>query len=183
MGGGLCRLAPLCASQVTSLNPQTVFISNERNSWISATHKSHPITAADYRTALSGEAGRIFRQFAQRVPRGEKKLLIITNPYAPIDTSSVSPAESSLPFKLAVNVPAIGVIGYIAGPQVYVFDEFSLANPVGSHTIVTKHARPGHEKYIGPAWMVARFRNARLEAGSGRPLGGIGQRGPIRHGL
>ncbi len=177
---GWLRFVP---PKVTSLNPQTVFISNERNSWISATHNAHPITAADYRTALSGEAGRIFRQLAQRVPRGEKELLIITNPYAPIDTSSVSPAESSLPFKLAVNVPAIGVIGYIAGPQVYVFDEFSLANPVGSHTIVTKHARPGHEKYIGPGVDGGAFRDARLEAGPGRPLGGIGQRRPIRHGL
>jgi arabinofuranosyltransferase len=32
-----------------------------------------------------------------------------------------------------------------------------LANPIGSHTIVVHHARPGHEKSIGPAWMVARF--------------------------
>jgi arabinofuranosyltransferase len=163
---GWLRFVP---PKVTSLNPQTVFISNERNSWISATHNAHPITAADYRTALSGEAGRIFGQLARRVPRGEKELLIITNPYAPIDTSSVSPAESSLPFKLAVNVPAIGVIGYIAGPQVYVFDEFSLANPVGSHTIVTKHARPGHEKYIGPAWMVARFGTPGWKPGPGDP--------------
>ena len=29
-------------------NPQTVFISNERNSWITATGNAHPVTAADY---------------------------------------------------------------------------------------------------------------------------------------
>ena len=56
-----------------------------------------------------------------------------------------------------MNVPAIGVIGYLAGPDVYLFDSYSLANPIGSHTVVDQHARPGHEKYIGPAWMVARF--------------------------
>ena len=49
------------------------------------------------------------------------------------------------------------MIGYLAGPSVYVFDEYSLANPVGSHTTVVRHARPGHEKFIGPAWMLARF--------------------------
>jgi arabinofuranosyltransferase len=62
-----------------------------------------------------------------------------------------------LPFTLAVDVPAIGVIGYLAGPDVYIFDSYSLANPIGSHTVIVRHARPGHEKAIGPAWMVARF--------------------------
>ena len=62
-----------------------------------------------------------------------------------------------LPFTLAVDLPAIGVIGYLAGPDVYIFDSYSLANPIGSHTVIVRHARPGHEKEIGPAWMVARF--------------------------
>jgi len=142
---------------VTNLNPQTVFISNERNSWIGATENAHPVTAADYGKALSGSAGALFRTIAREVPSGHQRLLVITNPYAPIDRAGVTPAQSSLPFTLAVNVPAIGVIGYLAGPDVYIFDSFSLANPIGSHTVVGGHARPGHEKEIGPAWMVARF--------------------------
>jgi len=32
-----------------------------------------------------------------------------------------------------------------------------LANPVGSHTTVDHHARPGHEKLVGPSWMLGRF--------------------------
>ena len=32
-----------------------------------------------------------------------------------------------------------------------VFDSFSLADPIGSHTTVTRHARPGHEKLVGTA--------------------------------
>ncbi len=140
-----------------SLNPSTIFISNERNSWISATGNPHPITAADYSKALSGEAGSLLRRAAADVPAGHQKLLVITNPYAPIKPSTAIPASSSLPFSLAVDVPAVGVIGYLAGPKVYIFDEYSLANPIGSHTTVVVHARPGHEKYIGPSWMVARF--------------------------
>jgi arabinofuranosyltransferase len=142
---------------VTSLNPQAVFISNERNSWISATRQAHPITAADYRLALSGSAGALLNRLAHRVPRGHQQLLVITNPFAPIKPAGVVPARSALPFTLSVNVPAIGVIGYLAGPDVYIFDSYSLANPIGSHTVIVRHARPGHEKYIGPAWMVARF--------------------------
>jgi len=141
----------------TSLNPQTVFISNERNSWITATGNAHPVTATDYRRALSGEGGALLHQMAQEVPAGQQRMLIITNPYAPIDPKATVPAHSPLPFTLAVNVPAIGVIGYLVGPKVYVFDTFSLANPIGSHTQVLVHARPGHEKEIGPSWMAGRF--------------------------
>ena len=82
---------------------------------------------------------------------------MITNPFVPVDPSAALPARSRLPFSLAVNLPAIGVIGYLAGPDVYVFDSYSLANPIGSHTTVLHHARPGHEKLIGPAWMLGRF--------------------------
>jgi arabinofuranosyltransferase len=161
---GIAVWAVVCAGwlrfvppKVTSLNPQAVYISNERNNWISATDNPHPITAADYRKALSGQAGALFRRLAHQVPRGQQRILIITNPYAPIQRTDIPPAHSPLPFTLAVDVPAIGVIGYLAGPDVYIFDSYSLANPIGSHTVIVKHARPGHEKEIGPAWMVARF--------------------------
>ncbi len=145
---------------VRSLNPQTVYISNERNNWISATGNSHPITAADYAKALSGQAGSDLARLARRVPAGRQDMLVVTNAFAPIGTAARLPAHSSLPFRLAVNVPAIGVIGFLAGPQVYIFDAYSLANPIGSHTVIVHHARPGHEKFIGPAWMVARFGTA-----------------------
>ena len=139
------------------LGLQTVFISNERNSWITATGSPHPVTAGDYRSALSGKAGTVLARAARSLPPGRQGLLVVTNPFAPVDTSTIVPARSPLPFTLAVNLPAIGVIGYLAGPDVYVDDEFSLANPVGSHTTVTHHARPGHEKLVGPSWMLGRF--------------------------
>ena len=142
---------------VPGLNPQTVFISNERLSWIAATGAAHPVTAADYARALSGRAGAVLAEAARPVPAGRQELLVVTDPFVPLDPAAALPAHSSLPFRLAVDLPAIGVIGYLAGPDVYVFDEYSLANPIGSHTTVEHHARPGHEKFIGPAWMLGRF--------------------------
>ena len=133
-----------------------ISISNERNSWITATGNPHPVTANDYRRALSGQAGGVLRSLSRQLPGGRQALLVVTNPYVPVIQAPEVPARSPLPFTLAVDVPAIGVIGYLAGPDVYIFDDFSLANPIGSHTIVTRHARPGHEKNIGPVWMVAR---------------------------
>jgi len=142
---------------VHGLTPQTVFISNERDSWVSATGVAHPVTAADYARALSGRAGAVLAAAARRIPPGHQAMLVITDPFAPLDPAAALPARSPLPFRLAVNLPAIGVIGYLAGPDVYVFDQYSLANPIGSHTTVVRHARPGHEKLIGPAWMLGRF--------------------------
>jgi arabinofuranosyltransferase len=142
---------------IAGLNPQTVFISNERDSWVGATGVAHPVTAGDYARALSGRAGALLTRMARQVPPGRQRLLVITDPFAPIDPGSTRPARSPLPFTLAVNLPAIGVIGYLAGPDVYVYDSYSLANPIGSHVTVAHHARPGHEKLIGPSWMLARF--------------------------
>ena len=142
---------------VHRLGLQTVFISNERDSWITATGSPHPVTAEDYARALSGRAGAVLARAAGSVPTGHQEVLVVTDPFAPIDPRTALPARSSLPFTLAVNLPAIGVIGFLAGPDVYVFDSFSLADPIGSHTTVVHHARPGHEKLIGPSWMLGRF--------------------------
>ncbi|MDA8268081.1 MAG: hypothetical protein M0013_06875 [Actinomycetota bacterium] len=135
----------------------TAYISNERNNWITATGVAHPITTGDYRRALSGRDGAVLRSLAASAQAGHQELLVITDPYAPIDSADIRPARSPLPFTLVVNLPAIGVIGDLVGPDVYVFDSYSLANPIGSHTTVAVHTRPGHEKYLGPAWMIARF--------------------------
>jgi arabinofuranosyltransferase len=151
--GGFLRFVPRSGS----LDPRVISISNERNSWISATGNAHPITASDYHKALSGKAGTLLRHIAADVPPGHQELIVITDPYAAIEASSARPARSPLPFALAIDLPAIGVIGYLSGPSVYVFDDYSLADPIGSHTMVVVHARPGHEKLIGPSWMVARF--------------------------
>ncbi len=53
--------------------------------------------------------------------------------------------------------PTSGSTATSVGPDVYIFDTFSLANPIGSHTSLAVRGRPGHEKDIGPEWMVARF--------------------------
>ena len=169
--GGVPRLAAIRPTdRRTALNPQTVFISNERNSWITATGNPHPVTAADYARALSGRGRRRAGPGRAPVPHGHQEVLVITNPFAPVDPAAALPARSPLPFTLAVNLPAIGVIGYLAGPDVYVFDSFSLANPIGSHTTVVHHARPGHEKLIGPAWMLGRFGVPGCDDGARRPV-------------
>jgi hypothetical protein len=66
-------------------------------------------------------------------------------------------SQPVLPERLALNLDNIGVLGFVAGPDVYLFDSLSLANPIGSHTTVAVRGIPGHEKSIGQEWMIARF--------------------------
>ena len=149
------------------LGLQTIFISDERASWITATKVTHPITTSDYARALSGAAGSALRADAAAIPPSDQQLALLTNPFLPVASATRLAATSRLGFSLAVNVPGIGVVGYLSGPKVYVFDEFSLANPIGSHFVVVRHARPGHEKLVSPAWMLGRF----LRPGTPIPTG------------
>jgi arabinofuranosyltransferase len=155
------RVTPAAPAHLTI---QTNFISDERLSWIKATGAAHPVTAEDYASALSGQAGRALRSEASLVPAGRQVAAVVINPFLPIDDAANRPASSSIPFRLTANIPGVGVVGYLAGPAVYVFDSFSLANPVGSHFIVRRHARPGHEKLVGPAWMLGRLSPAGVNA-------------------
>jgi arabinofuranosyltransferase len=131
-------------------------ITDERTIWITATSSPHPVVAADYHNQL----GAYLRRQAAKDKARSKQVLIAESilvsgvPHQPVD---LQPASTALPVSLVVALGAIGVTGYLAGPNVYVFDQFSLANPIGSHFQVAARGRPGHEKYIGTDWLFARF--------------------------
>jgi arabinofuranosyltransferase len=131
-------------------------ITDERGVWVEITKSAHPINAADYHSTL----GTYYRTLAVHARAAGHQVVLVpasllaTGPDGPPDTQ---PASSPLPFDLAVQVGAIGVTGYLSGPDVYIFDAYSLANPIGAHFAIHRHARPGQEKYVGPTWMFARF--------------------------
>lgn len=131
---------------------------------------AHPITAADYHDQL----GAYYRRLAAVARAGDRQVLLMTSELQaprPAEVPFVQPARSSLTIALAANVGAVGVTGYLSGPDVYVFDDYSLTNPIGSHFAVTHHGRPGHEEFIGPDWMIGRFgtRATALPSGVSRP--------------
>jgi arabinofuranosyltransferase len=129
-------------------------IADERNIWIEVTGNRHPIMAADFHNTSS----LAFRSLAaQGAARGRQQLLVFPNTLASPSAADLRPARSPLPFHLAVNVGSIGVIGFQSGPDVYLFDELSLANPIGSHVTAEVGGRPTQRQVIGPSWMVARF--------------------------
>ena len=128
-------------------------IANERAYYIYASGSAYPIQPSDYPNWQWYLAGRQLQQAASRVPQGKKEMTLdqigVEGPYYPV--------TSDLPESLYVDLGNIGVKGLAAGDKVYVFDELSLANPVGSHITLARRGRPGHEKYLAISWMIARF--------------------------
>jgi arabinofuranosyltransferase len=131
-------------------------IANERNIWIAETGKRNPITTADWRSyGLPGHGYDVTAAVMSRQKR--QGMFVVTNPLlVDVVPGNVRAARSPLPFHLAVNLTNIGFIALEAGPQVYIFDRLSLANPIGSHFTIGAHKQAGG-KVIDPVWMIARF--------------------------
>jgi arabinofuranosyltransferase len=158
---GIGIWAIVCAGwlRTTEVGIDHVII-NPRGDSIALTGRPHPVTADDYRASVLGAVGDGLHAAAGPDAPGQRMV---------IGAFRAVPARSSIPFTVATASGTIGVIGYLAGPRVYLFDVVSLANPIGSHTTGTPKLRPGHDKPIGVVWMVARF-GVRGEAlGPGAP--------------
>ena len=124
-------------------------IINSRNNSVALTHMANPITADDYEASVLGEVGQGLHVVG--TPPSEHGKRMFVGAFRSV------PARSSLPFTVATASGTIGVVGYLAGPNVYIFDVVSLANPIGSHTTSAVKLRPGHDKPISVVWMYARF--------------------------
>lgn len=57
----------------------------------------------------------------------------------------------------AAVASAIGIAGYLLPSSVHLVDRLGLADPLGARMELGERGRPGHEKAIGNAWVVARF--------------------------
>jgi arabinofuranosyltransferase len=147
---------------------------DERGNWIADTGEPHPIDVSGYLRLVA--LGPVLKEKAEATQPGSQSMLVLSNPGAifilpsnrtPTSTldktettyigATAKSARSSLPFRFVLNLDNIGAIAYLAGPQVYIYDALSLANPIGSHTTIAVRGIPGHEKSIGPQWMIARF--------------------------
>ena len=174
---GLVVWSAICASELRP-NNVTGFVHSmhdERTNWILDTGESHPIDVTGYLRLVALGVG--LRSSTEANDPSKQSILVLGNPGAvffPANKSLLSmeqiskktatfikenseAARSMLPFHLVLDIDNVGAIGYLAGPSVYVYDSLSLANPVGSHTTVAVPGIPGHDKSIGPEWMIARF--------------------------
>jgi arabinofuranosyltransferase len=134
-------------------------IANERLYYQVASGVQHPITPLDYANDLWEIDGYQTAVTAASITDGQRLMNWDRSEYfGPGNPDPTNyPAHTSLPETYYVAYPNIGLFGLAAGGDVYVADQLSLADPIGSHFIVTERGRPGHEKVIDPVWIDARF--------------------------
>ena len=116
-------------------------VTNERNYWVGVTNHRNPIRLSDFRNSLNNIAGSFAGDYARSL-RGHDQRLVFSF-YPPLSAR----VHSNVPFSVAYSTEAIGLVGVIAGPKVYVFDADSLANPIGSHFVGAVANRQG--KIVG----------------------------------
>ena len=102
-------------------------IADERMYYVNSARISHPISASDYRFHNFYRIGEELRYKAR--------------------------AEKVSAFYWA----HIGIAISVLPNEVIVIDPLTLNDYVGSHTILTKRGRPGHEKIARAAWFLARY--------------------------
>ncbi|MEY9864094.1 arabinofuranosyltransferase [Catenulispora sp. GAS73] len=67
------------------------------------------------------------------------------------------PLNPDLPFRFAVAAGRLGAVGAETSLRDEVVDTLGLANPLGAHLTVTEPGRPGHEKVLPWAWILADY--------------------------
>lgn len=130
-------------------------IANERAWYINQSQNPHPVTPDEYRYGTFGMVGTMLSRAAgSSIPKGESLVLLDGQQG---DTASGVLVTTNMAEKVIAPVDNIGIAGLAAGPRVYIYDELSLANPVGSHLRETSKSRPGHSQLAPVVWMDGRF--------------------------
>ncbi len=127
-------------------------IADHRADYVLLTGNEHPVTAdAFLKDNWSWSlAGRAVRVMAQQGDRG--LILDMAHPERRI------PLRRGIPARIVVVFPALGIFSYEAGTDVTVIDPIGLSNALGSHIeLGDTRGRPGHEKHLPNAWIVASF--------------------------
>jgi len=132
-----------------AVDPKTG-IADERLFWTRGASSPHPVTIDDYLANPIGQAARRTRELARSGHRG---LLL--------DGLAVQqhllPLRRGVSASIVAGATALGIYSYAAGDAVTVVDDHGLADPLAAHQRLVRRGRPGHEKSLPAAWMLARW--------------------------
>jgi arabinofuranosyltransferase len=129
--------------------PSALSITDERGYWVWATGVSHPILAEDY-AQYPGMPSQL-----TMVGRATEPTVI-----APGTTywHTYPTAESHS----TIATDSMGALGLLTPLDLRIHDDYSLATPLGSHSLVVA-ARIGHEKRFPALWDIADFGQGDLD--------------------
>ncbi len=139
--------------RITDAISDRTAIHDERTVFRRISSKKNPVTIHDFEKGLWYSGAERTRFFLDNGGRG----LVLdgeSNGYFEVYPLSKEAAERT---PAVVYAGALGIYGYRMPLRVWVLDRFGLANPITAHVRLTGRGKPGHEKDLRPAWMVAAF--------------------------
>ncbi len=131
------------------------WIGNERVIYVTGAKNPNPVDLDDYRSASWAANGRKMAKAAEDLAKsrepGEGKF---SNGF------KSEPRAAHLPEGAIATLVAfranVGEFSFAAGPLVYVCDPHGLPDPIGARLRLETRAQPGHEKWAGEEWCIAR---------------------------
>ena len=108
----------------------------------------NPVTLEDY----AQDAGARVGADAKRRAEHREPVLLDEG-----DAFDELPSRPGLPQPTVVGSDRIGLLSYAAGTDVHVVDKLGLGDPVSARLRLDQRGRPGHEKRMDYAWVIARF--------------------------
>lgn len=134
-------------------------IDDERAFWSAYIHQRNPETPTEYVDAIMGTAqatGSFEWMITQALSSDEPPVLFYTVDGTHIYTVPLDRSG----YSVAVTAVLLGTSGASVPLNGLVVDEHGLSYVVGSHVIGVPDGRPGHDKYVGPAWIIAEYSDA-----------------------
>jgi arabinofuranosyltransferase len=134
-------------------------IANERGYYAGLAQHEHPVTIDDYRAY----PGAILAVLEEAQVAGGDVLLLQ-------DRREVA-LRDDVRAVAVVQAASIGIYGAVFGPDVYIADAYGLVDPIAGRLEMAERGRPGHEKVLPEAWVLARFADpaATLPSGVSAP--------------
>ncbi|HZU85803.1 MAG TPA: hypothetical protein VE987_22915, partial [Polyangiaceae bacterium] len=162
---------PVCAAKLRVSVDNVCDVGDERGWYARMAHVNHPVTLDAYRNHpfYDGALSSLRRVYARcpalseaaaEARAGECRRVFLDE-----DGTRIAPIPDSAPVADGVDprvtavVPAraIGMLGYLYPPDVHVVDVHGLAEPIAARFELETRGRPGHEKQLTAAWLLARF--------------------------
>lgn len=127
-------------------------IADERAAYVGFAGRANPVTAGDY-----GDFGWVrYADEVRRLADQRRSVLLLGHRRSKEERLPPMPLAEKTG-RPVVAFPNVGMLSYRVGPEVHVVDEWALGDVIASHQRLTRRGRPGHEKRLHPAWIVARF--------------------------
>lgn len=127
-------------------------IADERAAYVSFAGRPKPVTVDDYRNFKWVRYAREVRRLAD-----QGRSVLVLGEYAFGAAKEPRMALADRTRRPVVAFTSVGMLSFEVGPQVHVVDELALGDVIASHQRLTERGRPGHEKRLHHAWIVARF--------------------------